>query len=237
MWNQHTVFLDFFSDEAAKIWSTGLKDLYELVPYDGLWLDMNEVTGFCDGECPEYKPAAAAKESETTTEKPSAARRLTAFLVDGADECKAEADGWYQSYTNQDEISTYKLPFIAGPWNLDNMTASLNATHPSTGHREYDVHSLFGLQEGKRTRDFLLDEDLSPIRDPNDHATNRTLILSRSTFAGSGAHTQHWLGDNHRSWDHMNYSIAGIMNFNMFGIPFVGPDTCGFFENPDLSPA
>ena len=27
----------------------------------------------------------------------------------------------------------------------------------------------------------------------------------------------------------MRYSIAGVMNFNMFGIHLVGPDTCGFF--------
>jgi alpha-glucosidase (family GH31 glycosyl hydrolase) len=59
----------------------------------------------------------------------------------------------------------------------------------------------------------------------------RTFLLSRSTFAGSGQYVQHWLGDNHRNWDNMKWSIAGVMNFNMFGIPMVGPDTCGFFED------
>jgi alpha-glucosidase (family GH31 glycosyl hydrolase) len=27
----------------------------------------------------------------------------------------------------------------------------------------------------------------------------------------------------------MKHSIAGVMNFNMFGIPLTGPETCGFF--------
>ena len=31
----------------------------------------------------------------------------------------------------------------------------------------------------------------------------------------------------------MEHSIAGIMNFNMFGIPMTGADVCGFFENLD----
>lgn len=57
----------------------------------------------------------------------------------------------------------------------------------------------------------------------------RPFILSRSTFSGSGQYTSHWLGDNWRDWAYMNYSIAGIMNMNMFGIPHVGADVCGFF--------
>lgn len=32
------------------LWSVGLKDLFDLVPYDGVWIDMNEPTGFMDGE-------------------------------------------------------------------------------------------------------------------------------------------------------------------------------------------
>ena len=65
----------------------------------------------------------------------------------------------------------------------------------------------------------------------------RTFLLSRSTFAGSGKYVQHWLGDNHRNWDNMKWSIAGIMNFNMFGIPMVGPDVCGFFEDKNVTEA
>lgn len=34
----------------------------------------------------------------------------------------------------------------------------------------------------------------------------------------------------------MNYSVAGIMNFNMFGISHVGADICGFFGNATNDP-
>ena len=59
----------------------------------------------------------------------------------------------------------------------------------------------------------------------------RTMILSRSTFAGSGPFTSHWLGDNFSRWSAMADSIIGMMEFNMFGMPYVGADICGFILN------
>jgi alpha-glucosidase (family GH31 glycosyl hydrolase) len=57
----------------------------------------------------------------------------------------------------------------------------------------------------------------------------RPFILTRSSFAGTGRFASHWLGDNFRDWSYMKHSVAGMMNMNMFGIPHVGADVCGFF--------
>lgn len=121
-------------------------------------------------------------------------------------------------------MSTYDLPFIPGFYyggNLDNMTLSLNATHKD-GSLEYDVHSLYGHMMVEKTFNFLTDENNFW------HYDFRPFILSRSTFMGSGKYTAHWTGDNYRTWDYMKYSIAGIMNMQMFGVPMVGADICGF---------
>jgi alpha-glucosidase len=50
----------------------------------------------------------------------------------------------------------------------------------------------------------------------------RPFIISRSTFASSGRTTGHWLGDNLSKWKWMWASIQGILQFQLFQIPFVG---------------
>uniref|UniRef100_A0A8C2RPM9 P-type domain-containing protein n=1 Tax=Capra hircus TaxID=9925 RepID=A0A8C2RPM9_CAPHI len=84
--------------------------------------------------------------------------------------------------------------------------------------RQYDVHNLYGYSMAIATAETV--KTVFPNK--------RSLILTRSTFAGSGKFAAHWLGDNAASWNDLRWSIPGILEFNLFGIPMVGADICGF---------
>ncbi|KAG0320859.1 alpha-glucosidase maltase [Dissophora globulifera] len=100
---------------------------------------------------------------------------------------------------------------------LEYRTISADALHHE-GITEYDAHNLYGHMEGiatyKALRAFQPD--------------NKPFILSRSTFPGSGRFVCKWNGDNWSSEYDLKASIAGLLNFQFFGIPMVGADIGGF---------
>eukprot|EP00057_Strongylocentrotus_purpuratus_P010565 XP_011665039.1 PREDICTED: putative maltase-glucoamylase-like protein FLJ16351 [Strongylocentrotus purpuratus] len=62
----------------------------------------------------------------------------------------------------------------------------------------------------------------------------RSLVLSRSTFPGTGRYAGHALGKNKAGWDEMYRSLVAVMDFNLFGIPYVGPNTCGYYDDSSM---
>ncbi|RDD41927.1 Maltase-glucoamylase, intestinal [Trichoplax sp. H2] len=84
----------------------------------------------------------------------------------------------------------------------------------------YDVHSLYGFSETEPT-----------LKAARASTGERSIVISRSTFVSSGKYGGHWLGDNFSTWPDLAYSIIGCLEFNMFGIPYIGADICGFNGN------
>ncbi|XP_013863590.1 maltase-glucoamylase, intestinal [Austrofundulus limnaeus] len=99
------------------------------------------------------------------------------------------------------------------------MTLCMDAKQAWGNH--YNVHSLYGYSMVLATEKALQ----SVFR------SNRTLMITRSSFPGVGKYAGHWLGDNAATWNDMKWAIHGMLEFGLFGIPYVGADICGFFQN------
>jgi alpha-glucosidase len=52
--------------------------------------------------------------------------------------------------------------------------------------------------------------------------------VDRVTVISACADESVQLGDNFSKWKYMYFSIQGVLQFNLFQIPFVGADVCGF---------
>eukprot|EP00826_Nyctotherus_ovalis_P062056 TRINITY_DN890_c0_g3_i1.p1 TRINITY_DN890_c0_g3~~TRINITY_DN890_c0_g3_i1.p1 ORF type:complete len:1399 (-),score=444.07 TRINITY_DN890_c0_g3_i1:150-4346(-) len=182
VWPGFSVFTDFTHNQADEFWVSNLNTLHKVLPFDELWLDMDEVTNFCDGECPDEVHYA---DKEFTTDK--------------------------------DDMMIYYI----GHKKLNDIMVSLDAKH-ANGVSEYNLHNLNGFYTTRAVYKYFV------------QAKKRPFIITRSTFPGLGRYGSHWLGDNYSKREFMIYSISGIYNFQLFGIPFTGSDVCGFADKADL---
>ncbi|KAK3612142.1 hypothetical protein CHS0354_031217 [Potamilus streckersoni] len=174
VWPGLTAFPDFTHPKIIDYWTRQVRSLYNQLPFDGLWIDMNEPANFVEGSntgC-----------TDNSLDKPP----YTPWIADG---------------------------------NLATKTLCPSARQNLSSH--YNLHSMYGYFEAKATF-----EALKSVRQ------RRSLVISRSTFPGSGVYGGHWEGDNNAVWSDMYYSIPALLNANMYGIPLMGSDICGFGGYP-----
>ena len=120
------------------------------------------------------------------------------------------------------------IPYLPGEGklhtSLSHNTISVNAysqkNDPKTNfYTMYNVKSLISKIQVKITNEYLRSVNKRPF------------IVSRANTIGHGRYGFHWLGDNISTFEMLLWSISGIFNYNIFGIPFSGADICGFHSS------
>ncbi|GMF23347.1 unnamed protein product [Phytophthora lilii] len=217
------VFVDFFHPEASRYWNEQLANFHKYVfPFDGLWLDMNEPSSSCD--------CAFAAEDDMCA-RVCSERHVTTQLVHQKDESAVKLQevplagdgGFIRTSDVNFPFDPYRQPFAPGQnepdqgghGNLNSATLPMAALHHLSLH--YNLHSLYGHAQARATRNAL-----------NSIIKKRSVLLSRSTYSGTGRYAGHWLGDNSKaSWKQLRLSISGTLQMNLLGVPLAGPNVCG----------
>ncbi|XP_053577142.1 lysosomal alpha-glucosidase-like [Bombina bombina] len=173
VWPGPTVFVDFTNPETYDWWYEMVQKFHDEVPFDGMWLDMNEPADFVHGSI---------------------------------DDCP----------NNELENPPY-LPAVVNGALKDTTICASSRQHLSS---HYNLHNLYGLTETIASHHALVKV-----------LKKRPFIISRSTFASHGHYAGHWTGDVRSTWEHLYYSVPAILLFNIYGVPLVGTDLCGFVGN------
>ncbi|MQM02306.1 hypothetical protein Taro_035070 [Colocasia esculenta] len=134
VWPGPVYFPDYLNPNGVSWWIDEIARFHELVPVDGLWIDMNEASNFCTGKC-ELPKTHQCPEPKSTTP--------WICCLDCKNITKTRWDD-----------PPYKINASGAHVPLGFKTIATSATHYK-GVLEYDAHSLYGFSQAVATHKAL----------------------------------------------------------------------------------
>lgn len=241
-------------------WVEELAIWYKNVSFDGIWIDMSEVSSFCVGPCGKHNLTLNPVHPDFSL--PGEPGNLVLDFPEGFNLTNATeaSSASYAASTQASPVptgtTTSSSSSVSTTTSSSSSSTSYLRTTPTPGVREinYPPYAISNVQGDLAVHAVspnathhggTLEYDFHNL---NGHlilnATYaalakifpglRPFIIGRSTFAGSGQVAGHWGGDNASKWAYMFFSIPQALSFGLFGVPMFGVDTCGFNGNSDM---
>ncbi|CAN8277893.1 unnamed protein product [Cochlearia groenlandica] len=185
VWPGPVYFPDFLNPNTVSWWADEIRRFHELVPIDGLWIDMNEVSNFCSGLCtiPEVKKC------------PSEAGSSVLCCLD----CKNITNTRWDDPPYKINATGVKAP-------IGFKTIATSAYHYN-GVREYDAHSLYGLSEAIATHKAFL-----AVQSKRPFILSRSTFVGSGQYAAhwSGDNKGTWQSLQVSISTMLNFGIFGV---------------------------
>ncbi|KAL6237761.1 hypothetical protein BDW75DRAFT_237994 [Aspergillus navahoensis] len=217
VWPGVTVYPDWFHPGIQDYWNGEFNKFFDAetgIDIDGLWIDMNEAANMCTLPCtdPEKYSIENDLPPAPPAVRPSNPRPLPGF----PDDFQSASSKQFSKRTHGGKLGLPGRNLLRAPYSIQNAAGALSQKTIQTnighagGYVEYDTHNLYGTMMSLASR----------VAMQQRRPDVRPLIITRSTYAGAGAHELYRI------------SISQILAFaSMFQIPMVGADVCGFGSN------
>ncbi|KAK9118461.1 hypothetical protein Scep_016554 [Stephania cephalantha] len=184
VWPGAVYFPDFLNPKTVAWWKDEIARFRELVPVDGLWIDMNEPSNFCSGKCqiPKDRPC------------PDKGPRWICCL-----DCKNLTNTKWDDPPYKINASGQQVP-------LGFKTIATSAVHYN-GILEYNAHSLYGFSQAIATQ-----KALQELLQKRPFVLSRSTFVGSGHYAAhwTGDNQGTWENLRYSISTMLNFGIFGV---------------------------
>ncbi|KAM7270260.1 hypothetical protein ACFE04_029474 [Oxalis oulophora] len=185
VWPGAVNFPDFLNPKTVDWWGDEIRRFHEMVPVDGLWIDMNEASNFCSGKCALPK----------NTICPNGTGPGWICCLDCKNITKTRWDD-----------PPYKINASGTEVPIGYKTIATSATHYN-GVLEYDAHSLYGFSQAIATH-----KALEGLQGKRPFILSRSTFVGSGKYAAhwTGDNQGTWNDLKYSISTMLNFGIFGV---------------------------